>query len=82
MSSGGAQDMCLGDYWETAERRKLVSYTTAYHIDKLYLMTLTESITSTATFDFGYFDSSRSETLFQCSRPASATHFRTYTAEQ
>ncbi len=34
------QDLCVGDFWETQERRSIASFTTAIAVDKFKLVTL------------------------------------------
>jgi hypothetical protein len=35
-----AVDVCIGNFWETAERRALVPFTTAIDVDKMYLISM------------------------------------------
>ncbi len=35
-----AVDVCIGDFWETAQRRALVPFTTSIDVDKMYLITM------------------------------------------
>ncbi len=39
------QDICVGDFWETQERRGIAAFTTALAVDKFFLVT--SSVTNT-----------------------------------
>ena len=34
------QDMCVGDFWETVERREIATFTTAMVTDQFTIMTI------------------------------------------
>jgi hypothetical protein len=53
------QDLCVGDFWESEERRALTTFTSAIYVDKLMLVTMLKPLpTSYFTFPVE-FDSSR-----------------------
>ena len=54
-----SQDLCLGDFRETFERRAVVEFTSPFFVDRLLLVTLTKPYSSSSALDFGSFETSR-----------------------
>ncbi len=46
------QDLCVGDFWETQERRSITSFTTAIAVDKFQLVTLLRPPAAASVFEF------------------------------
>jgi hypothetical protein len=41
------QDMCIGDFWETHERRSITTFTTALLVDKFTIVTIVDPDSNT-----------------------------------
>ena len=54
-----AQDICVGDFWETQERRAIADFTTGIAVDKFMLVTMLESLESSSFAAPTEFDTSR-----------------------
>jgi hypothetical protein len=66
------QDLCVGDFWETQERRSITSFTTAIAVDRFKLVTLLRPQAAPAIFVFPEMpELSRSYSLAPTQCPAS-----------
>jgi hypothetical protein len=72
-----AQDLCVGDFWETQERRSIATFTTAIAVDKFQLVTITAAPPPKSMFQFPTaFASSRSSARPPASDPPRASRAR------
>ena len=55
-----SQDLCVGDFWETQERRAIATFTTPIAVDKFLLVTSAVTVVNAPMFAFpDTFDPSR-----------------------
>jgi hypothetical protein len=53
------QDLCVGDFWESADRRALTTYTSPIYVDKFILVTMIQSMSNSFFLFPVQFDGSR-----------------------